>query len=115
MEENVMQEQLGIRLKDAREYCGYSQDEVAKYLGVPRSAISLMESNSRKVSAIELSKLATLYQTSIEELTGSKVESSQSDSIKMVARATAQLSEKDREEVLRFAQFLKSKGSNPEK
>ena len=31
---------LGERLRDAREYLGFSQEEVAKYLDVSRSALS---------------------------------------------------------------------------
>ena len=46
--------EFGRRLKEAREYLELSQDEVARELGIPRTAISLMESGQRKVEALEL-------------------------------------------------------------
>ena len=48
---------------------GFSE-EVANHLGVPRSAISLIETGARKVDALELTKLAKLYQRGVAELTG---------------------------------------------
>ena len=39
---------LGERLREAREYLGFSQDQVATFLGVPRSALSLMETGSAR-------------------------------------------------------------------
>jgi transcriptional regulator with XRE-family HTH domain len=101
---------LGVRLKEAREYRGFLQEEVAKYLDVPRSAISLIESGARRVDVLEMRKLAQLYECSIEELTGEMpLEETGPNSIKMVARAAADLSPEDRSEVLRFAQFLKTR------
>lgn len=101
---------LGQRLKDVREYCGYSQEEVAKYLDIPRSAISLIETGDRRLDALELKKLAKLFQCKIEELTDeSGTEYNTPESIQMVARAASVLSQKDQKEVLRFAEFLKSR------
>ena len=108
-DERAIQVILSERLKEAREYCGFSQEEVARHLGVPRSAISLIESGSRRVSAEELSRLAKLFQTTMESLAGHDQEASEPDSVRMVARATADLSATDREEVLRFAEFLRSR------
>ena len=109
--EHTIQSILSARLKEAREYRGFSQDEVARHLGVPRTAISLIESGSRRVTASELSRLAKLYQTTMENLTGGDHETPESDSVRMVARAAAELSATDRDEVLRFAQFLRSRNS----
>ena len=111
-DERTMQHTLSKRLKEAREYRGFSQEEIAGYLGVPRSAISLIENGSRRVSATELSRLASLYQTTMESLTGQNREESEPESVRMVARAAAELSVTDRDEVLRFAQFLRARKSN---
>jgi transcriptional regulator with XRE-family HTH domain len=108
--ENTDRVALGARLKELREYSGFSQEDAAKYLGVSRSAVSLIESGARRLDILELKKLAMLYQRSIEEVTGEKQEeSARPDSIKMVARAAAALSPEDQSEVLRFAQFLQTR------
>ena len=111
-DERTMQDILSTRLKEAREYRGFSQEDIASYLSIPRSAISLIENGSRRVSATELSRLAGLYQTTMESLAGLDPEESEPDSVRMVARAAADLSATDRDEVLRFAQFLRSRKSN---
>ncbi|MDE0658066.1 MAG: helix-turn-helix transcriptional regulator [Gammaproteobacteria bacterium] len=111
-EAHATSDNLGYRLKEAREYCGFSQEEVARHLGVPRSAISLMENGSRQVRALELRSLATLYQTTMEDLTGHSHGETYAESVRLVARAAADLSAADRDEVLRFAQFLRTRRSN---
>jgi transcriptional regulator with XRE-family HTH domain len=103
---------LSERLKEAREYVGLKQDDVAKKLGIPRSALSNIEAGTRKVDAIELAQLAKLYQRPVAWFTG---EDSNNTSNKMpeevahVARAAAALSKQDRAELARFADFLKSR------
>ena len=108
-DEHTTHDTLAGRLKEAREYCGFSQEEVARHLGVPRTAISHIENGSRRVSALELPRLAKLYQTSMESLTGQDQKGPEPESVRMVARAAADLSETDRAEVLRFVQFLRSR------
>jgi transcriptional regulator with XRE-family HTH domain len=102
---------LGSRLKDAREYLELSQDEVARILEIPRTAISLMEAGQRKVEAMELKKLAGIYQRPIDYFTGGSVDISPPipESVQHLARAAAKLSDRDREELLQFARFLQSR------
>lgn len=108
---DVERQMLGTRLKDAREYLDLSQDEVARILGVPRSAISLMEAGQRKVDALELKKLAELYQRPLGYFTGEVGEEPKAlKTVQHLARAASKLSDRDREELLRFAQFLQAKG-----
>lgn len=101
---------LGENLRSAREYRGYLQEDVAKKLGIPRSAISLMESGGRSVEATELQKLAKIYGCTIQDLMGEK-ENELPSSAQLIARTSAELSEEDRSEVLRFAEYLKTKKS----
>ena len=54
-------EQIGQRLRIAREGRRLTQDAIAAALGLPRSAISLMESGQRQLSTLELTRLAALY------------------------------------------------------
>ena len=49
---------LGRRLKEARTHSGFTQEEVAKALELPRTAIVHMEAGNRSVSTLELAKLA---------------------------------------------------------
>ena len=103
---------LSARLKDAREYRGFSQEEVARHLGIPRTAISLIENGTRRVEALELRRLAELYQTSMEGLTGNDQSGEEPESLQLVARAAAQLSASDQDEVLRFVRFLQASRSD---
>lgn len=102
---------LGVRLKEAREYLGLSQDEVARILDVPRTAVSLMEGGQRKVEAIELKRLAEVYQRPIGYFTGEQGAAAElvPEAVKHLARAAAKLSDRDREELLQFAQFLQTR------
>lgn len=59
---------LGKHLKDIRGNCKMTQDKVANVLGLSRSAITKIESGSRSVSTLELTKFAELFGQSIEAL-----------------------------------------------
>jgi transcriptional regulator with XRE-family HTH domain len=103
---------LGQRLKEAREYVGLKQEEVAKKLGIPRSALSTIEAGTRKVDAIELAQMAKLYQRPVAWFTGESLDGATGKmpaEVAHVARAAAALSDQDRQELARFADFLKSR------
>jgi len=99
---------LIARLKVAREYVGVSQDRVSTYLEIPRSAVSEIESGKRNISAIELQKLAKLYQRPVSWFTDDIVEGVPAD-VEFLARMASELSDNDRSELQKFAEFLKSK------
>lgn len=99
---------IAQRLRDAREYVGLSQDEVANALGVSRPAVSQIESGGRKVEATELHLLARLYRRSVDYLlTGNDPAQPDSAQLAFLARAVKGLSDKDLDEVARFAAFLR--------
>ena len=101
---------LGARLREAREYLRLSQDEVARALDLPGSAVSLMEAGQRKVEAIELKRLAEIYQRPITYFTGDAGDpSAVPETVRHLARAAAKLTDQDREELLRFAEFLQAR------
>lgn len=52
---------IGRRLQRARLAAGLSQAQVSEALGIPRPAVSLVESGQRSVSGVELAKLARMY------------------------------------------------------
>jgi transcriptional regulator with XRE-family HTH domain len=100
---------LGDRLREAREYLGLTQDDVAKKLGIPRSAISNVEAGTRKVEAMEFAQLARLYQRDLSWFTGGRPAKKVPQVVAHVARTAEALSTKDRAELARFADFLKSR------
>ena len=101
---------LASRLREMREYLALSQEEVAQMLKIPRSAISLLEKGERGVDALELKKFAEIYQCPLDYFTGAPgLASETSREIAVLAKAAAKLTPKDREELLRFAQFLTAK------
>lgn len=61
---------LRAKLREAREHLGLSQDDVAKRLEVPRTALSHIESGQRRVDALELKRLAELYKRPVSFFTG---------------------------------------------
>ena len=99
--------QLAEKLRQAREYLGLSQEEVSKAVGIPRAAISLVESGQRRVDALELKKFAAVYERPVSYFTGEDYSSPYlPDEVEHLARAARDLSQKDREELARFAEFL---------
>jgi transcriptional regulator with XRE-family HTH domain len=102
---------LSERLKQAREYLDLSQDEVAKAVGLPRAAISLIESGQRRVEALELKKFARIYERPTSYFTGEESPVRLPEEVEHLARAAASLSSRDREELTRFAEFLQVRGS----
>jgi len=105
---------MGARLRQAREYLGISQEAVAEALGVPRASVSVMESGRRKVSSLELRDLARLYKRPLDWFYGREAEPiAEDETVTALFRATKNLTQEDKEQVLRFAEFLKGAGQAP--
>ena len=103
---------IGRRLKEAREYLGLSQLESATMLDVPRSAISFIESGRRKIDLVELKKLAGFYQRPLSFFTDDEdLKLPKISELSGLQRAADGLSKNDIREVLKFAEFLKSRSS----
>jgi Zn-dependent peptidase ImmA (M78 family)/DNA-binding XRE family transcriptional regulator len=60
-------QELGRRLRAAREACRMNQEDVAKRLSVSRSTVAQMELGNRAVSSLELDRLAYLFGRDIRE------------------------------------------------
>lgn len=99
---------MAQRLREAREYVGLSQEDVAKALGVSRPAITNIETGNRRVEAVELDRLAMVYRQSVNFLlSGEDTLGAVPAQVQFLARAVKGLSPKDMEEVVRFASFLR--------
>jgi|AGTN01.3.fsa_nt_gi Helix-turn-helix. len=95
------QEALADKLRECREYLGYTQEQVAAHLGVSRLSLCQAETGRRRVPAVELAKLAKLYQKPAGYFLGEEVEPAE-----WVAALSGTLDETDRQEITKFAQFL---------
>jgi transcriptional regulator with XRE-family HTH domain len=104
---------LGEKLREAREYVGFSQDDVAVVLKLPRTAVTNIENGQRKVEAIELKRMAELYRRSVGYFTGGEeaAETLPAD-VAHLARQAAKLSSRDRAELGRFAEFLSNRSKS---
>lgn len=103
-------QELGERLKEARRYLGLKQDEVAQYLKIQRSALSEIEAGNRRVEALELNRLAKLYRQPVTYFMGEDdAAASLPVDVAHLARQAADLSRKDRDELGRFAEYLRAR------
>ncbi len=57
----IDQKEMGSRIRQAREACGLTQEQVAGHLGLKRPVVSLIESGERAVSLAELEKLSYFF------------------------------------------------------
>jgi len=68
--------ELARRLRAAREACQITQAKAAKALGIPRSAVSQLETGQRGVSGLELYRLAHLYSRAVGDFLEGPIEES---------------------------------------
>jgi len=65
---SLSREEIGTRLRHQREALGFTQKQVAEYLGLHRPTISEIEAGRRDVTSQELFEFARLYVTSLSDL-----------------------------------------------
>ncbi|WP_216325695.1 helix-turn-helix transcriptional regulator [Deinococcus aestuarii] len=106
---------LAERVKEARDYLGLSQEFVADRIGISRPAMSALETGKRKISSIELHKLARLLKKPLEYFFDDDevLAGPQDETAQALYRASKGLSEQDKQQVLRFAEFLRQAGRAP--
>lgn len=83
----ITQQELGRRIRAAREACRMTQDAAAKHIGVSRPTFVQIEAGKRSVSSLELDKLAFLFGRDIREFVASDFQ--QEDSLAALFRAQA--------------------------
>ena len=106
---------LGARLRRVRRYLGLSQLEVAQHLKLPRSALSHIENGRRGLDALELKRLAGLYQYPLSYFTGEVNPSKGLEAaLEPLLQTAAGLSRDDRQEVRRFAEYLRARKEHDE-
>lgn len=80
-------DEIGRRLRRARESRQITQESASEALGLQRSAISLMESGQRQISTLELTRLADLYGRSVEWFVNPNIPVEQEDPVVALFRA----------------------------
>jgi transcriptional regulator with XRE-family HTH domain len=101
--------ELARRLRETREYLGFSQQYVSEEAGIPRPAISQIERGERRVESLELKRLSRLYGYPVSYFLGEEALEDDQD-VRSLARLAQELSPRDREEVYRFANYLRHVG-----
>jgi len=99
---------VAARLRQAREYAGLSQGQVAKIIGMHRPTISEIEAGRRRVSAEELAEFAHIYDVGASWLLGedSGIDAAEMASIELAARELSKLKKEDKEVVLKLLRSL---------
>ena len=87
----ISPEELGKRLRLARESRQVTQDAAGAALGLQRSAVSLMESGQRQVSTLELTRLADLYGRTVEWFVNPNIQAEEADPVVTLFRADPDL------------------------
>lgn len=98
---------MGGRIKLAREELSMSQTELAVALGFQSAtAISLIEKGERGVTAVLLQRLGTVLHRSVNYFLG---EPEKVVDVKVALRADKNLSDSDKDSILRFIELAKKK------
>lgn len=100
---------LTARLRGARRAARLSQEQAAAALGVARAVISAMENGKRRVTALELARLARAYGTTAAWLLGeAQAGDSGDEAVVTVAAIMSRLGCRDRSLLLRYARFTEA-------
>lgn len=100
-------ELIGKRIREAREAAKLSQRELAEKLGYESAtAISYIESGERKVSVVDLEKIATILDKDIRHFLGLEGEKL---NVRVALRAEPGLNEKDQDTILHIIEMAKGR------
>lgn len=100
---------IGKRIREARESAGLSQRELAEKIGYESStAISYIESGERKVSVIDLEKMAEILGRDIRFFLGKE---SEQQSVSVALRSEAGLDKKDQDAILHIIEMAKKRSN----
>jgi transcriptional regulator with XRE-family HTH domain len=106
---DVNADELARRLREVREYLNYSQLYVSERTGLPRSAISDIERGARRVSTLELKRLASVYGYRAAYFLGEEAAGELDGPATALARDASELSPEDQLEVQRFITLLRNR------
>lgn len=64
---SLTERQIGVRIAHLRKLKGFSQDDIALAIGMPRSSLAKVEVGKRILSALELQRISLVLQFSVDE------------------------------------------------
>ena len=101
------EESFGLRLRRLRKARGETQPELARLLGLSRSAVSMYESGEREPKYELLTAIAAHYEVDLDYLLGrDRPAESEDPDIRMIARAGRKMTPEQRESLLRYARYM---------
>lgn len=89
----ISKEELGHRLRLARENARLTQEEVAQDLGISRSALAQVEGGMRPPNSLQLARLAELYGREVGDFLKADFDEGHQDALAALFRADTQLAE----------------------
>lgn len=97
------------RLKTLREQKGYTQQEVADALGIPRVTYCSYERNQREPTAIIMKRIANFLGVSLDFLLGfEEIRTPPDENTSKVLQIMPMLTPSERESVRLFCEFIQS-------
>ena len=99
-------EELGRRLKKAREVLGLTQEDVADQLGISRGALAQFETGAKAPNSVHLVRLAEIYRRELGELLAEEFDEAGRDPLAALFRADLQLAS-DHERASAVAECVK--------
>lgn len=112
--DEIKQNTVAERMREARKLAGLSQGQVARLLGYHRPTISQIEAGKRRVSTDELKLLAKLYDVSTSWLLNETSESLDPDDprVQLAARELNKLDPDDLDRLLKLIAAMRDKPGN---
>jgi transcriptional regulator with XRE-family HTH domain len=113
VDERAEAKRLAKRLRETREYLDLSQQFVAEQTGIARSAISDIERGERRVESLELKRFAQVYGVTVSYFLEDDAAVDGAHELRVLARMIGGLNADQREEVRRFANYLRHSSRRP--
>lgn len=101
-----MNEEMGRRIKLAREKLHLSQEYISSLIGMNRSSFVLLESGKRKITAEELAKISGIIGLTTEEIIHGRDITTENATV--FARKFNELTERDQNEIMNMIEFKKA-------
>ncbi len=112
---NEINKKIGENIKKYRQLNGLTQEELSKKLEIAPNTLSNYENGNREPSNDIISRIADIFNISIDELYGRKFNINEPIAIAASTKDGIDLSEvddEDKEAIMRFIEMAKNKNKN---